>query len=99
MGTTPSPLTVPTAGLMPTTPLSDAGQVMEPSVSVPIASGASRAASAAPDPDEDPPALRSSRYGFTVSPPTADQPLVDLDERILAHCDRFVEPRMISPAS
>src|ERR1700722_6688140 len=95
----PSPLTVPTAGLMPTTPLSDAGQVMEPSVSVPIANGASRAASAAPEPEEEPPAQRSNRYGFTVRPPTADQPLVENGDRMLAHCERLVEPRMTRPAS
>src|SRR2546429_357281 len=35
MGTTPTRLVRPTVGLMPTTPLTPAGQTMEPSVSVP----------------------------------------------------------------
>src|ERR1035438_4336693 len=113
MGTIPSPGTVPTAGLIPTTPLSDAGQVIDPSVSVPIANGASRAASAAPEPADEPPAQRSSRYGLRVRPPTqrssryglrvrpptADHPLVEKGERILAHWLRFVAPRTTRPAS
>src|SRR5271170_3994493 len=84
---------------MPATPFSDAGQVIDPSVSVPMANGASRAASAAPEPDDEPPAHRSSRYGLRVSPPTADHPLVEKGERMLAHCERLVDPRMTSPAS
>jgi hypothetical protein len=40
IGTTPRVGTVPTVGLKPTTPLSAAGQVIEPLVSVPMATGA-----------------------------------------------------------
>ena len=40
-----------------------AGQTIEPSVSVPTASGASPAATPAADPELDPDGLRSSAYG------------------------------------
>ena len=98
IGTTPTVGTVPTVGLMPTTPLSDAGQVIEPSVSVPIAKGESPAARAAPDPDDEPPALRSNAHGLAQSPPTADQPLVERDDRRLAHSERLVVPSTSAPA-
>ena len=89
----------PTDGLIPATPLREQGQVIDPSVSVPTASGARPAASAAPDPEEEPPALRSSAHGLPVRPPTADQPDVDLGERMFAHSDRLVAARTIAPAS
>ena len=92
MGTTPCVDTAPTVGLIPATPLSDAGQVMDPSVSVPMASGARPAATAAADPEEDPPGLRSRAQGLPVSPPMADQPDVERIDRILAHSDRLVVP-------
>src|ERR1039458_5271295 len=98
-GTTLAAGIVPTAGFSPTTPLSDAGQVIEPSVSVPTERGDSPAATAAPEPDEEPPALRSRRYGFVVSPPTADQPLVERAERRFAHSERFVAASTTIPAS
>ncbi len=72
---------------------------MEPSVSVPRASGARPAASAAPDPDDEPPALRSSAHGLPVRPATPDQPLADRGERRLAHSERFAAPRTTRPAS
>src|SRR5690606_26515094 len=56
-------LTSPTVGLKPTMPLIAAGQVIDPSVSVPIAAGASPAATAAPLPEDEPQALRSSACG------------------------------------
>ena len=57
-GTTPSVGTRPTVGLNPTQPLNAAGQVIEPSVSVPTANGVIRAPTAAPLPELDPPAER-----------------------------------------
>ena len=39
---------------------------MDPAVSVPVAAGSIRAASAAPDPPELPPGLRLVSQGFTV---------------------------------
>src|SRR5882757_7031944 len=84
---------------MPTSPFIDAGQVIEPSVSVPIAAAARLAATAAPLPELDPQALRSSAYGLRVWPPTALQPLTELVERMLAHSDRLVLPRITAPAA
>ena len=52
--------TRPTVGLSPTSPAIEAGQVTDPSVSVPIAAGANEAATAAPLPDDEPQAERSS---------------------------------------
>jgi len=60
IGTMPLRLTRPSVGLIPTMPLLDAGQMIEPSVSVPIATVASPAATAAPEPALEPHGLRSS---------------------------------------
>src|SRR5438132_1666629 len=51
---------------MPTSPQWDAGIRIEPPVSDPIPPGAIRAATAAPVPPLDPPALRSRSHGFLV---------------------------------
>src|SRR5580658_6287655 len=61
-------LTRPTVGLSPTTPLIAAGQVIEPSVSVPIAASTSPAATAAPLPDEEPHGSRSRASGCWPTP-------------------------------
>jgi len=60
IGTMPLRLTSPSVGLMPTRPLNAAGQRIEPSVSVPIATVARPAAIAAPEPALEPHGLRSS---------------------------------------
>ena len=52
--------TGPTVGLSPTSPFMDEGQVTEPSVSVPTPTAARLAAIAAPVPEEEPQAVRSS---------------------------------------
>ena len=70
----------------------------------PVGLGADRhrgqsGATAAPEPEEDPPALRSRAHGFPVRPPTPDQPLTECGDRKLAHSDRLVEPRITAPAS
>lgn len=57
IGTMPVRLTSPTVGLNPTTPLTDAGQTIEPSVSVPIEADTSPAATAAADPELEPQGL------------------------------------------
>src|ERR671935_2951333 len=54
MGTTPARLVRPTVGLMPTTPHSDDGQTIEPSVSVPSAAATRLAETAAADPELEP---------------------------------------------
>src|SRR5580698_2350923 len=87
-GTMPARLTRPRVGLRPTTPQALDGETIEPSVSVPMASGAKPADSPAAEPELEPDGLRSSAYGFAVCPPSVDQPLVDLVDRKFAHSDR-----------
>ena len=60
IGTTWVRLTSPIVGFSPTSPLSDDGHTIEPSVSVPTAAAAKLAATAAPDPLDDPQAVRSN---------------------------------------
>ena len=60
MGTMPKRLTNPSVGLSPTNPLNEEGEVMEPSVSVPIATAQKFAEAAAPEPELEPEGLRSS---------------------------------------
>src|SRR5207302_10911554 len=64
MGTTPPRLVTPTVGLMPTTPLTLAGQTMLPSVSEPMPAAVKFAETEAADPELDPQALRSSEDGW-----------------------------------
>ena len=59
IGITPARLTSPTVGLMPTMPLADDGQTIEPSVSEPRAAAARLADTAAPEPELDPHGFRS----------------------------------------
>jgi hypothetical protein len=89
----------PTVGLKPTMPQALAGLMMEPFVSVPIAAGASPAATAAAEPELEPLALCVSLCGLRVRPPRALQPLVEFGERMFAHSLRLVLPRMSAPAS
>ncbi len=84
IGTTWVAGTAPTVGFSPTTPLTDAGQTIDPSVSVPTASGVSPAARA---------------QGLATSPPVADQPLVERAERMLAHWLRLVLAMTTAPAA
>src|SRR5215207_627970 len=51
MGITPERLTRPSVGFMPTTELTEAGQTIEPSVSVPTATAARLAATATAEPE------------------------------------------------
>src|SRR5205814_10244233 len=99
MGMMPVRLSSPTVGLMPTMPLMDEGETIEPSVSVPTATAHRFAATATPEPELDPDGLRSSAYGLCVWPPRPLQPLVECEERKLAHSLKLVLPRMTAPAS
>ena len=99
MGMMPLRLTRPTVGLRPTIPFTDAGQVIEPSVSVPTAAAHKFAATATLEPDEEPQGLRSRTYGFLVCPPRLLQPLLENDARKLAHSLRFVLPSITAPAA
>ena len=57
IGIIPDRLNNPTVGLMPTTPFTDAGQVTEPSVSVPTATTQRFAETATPEPALEPQGL------------------------------------------
>src|SRR5689334_14125849 len=80
-------------------PLIEAGQVTDPSVSVPIAMRTSPAATAAPLPLELPHALRSNAHGLCVCPPTALHPEIERVERMFAHSLRLVLPTITAPAA
>src|ERR1700733_4489045 len=99
MGIIPLLLISPTVGLIPTMPLEDEGQTIEPSVSVPIAAAHKFAETPAPEPELDPHGFRSSAYGFFVRPPRPLHPLVEWLERMFAHSLRFVFPRITAPAA
>src|ERR1700677_975217 len=98
-GTMPVLLTRPAVGLIPTTPQALDGETIEPSVSVPTASGARPAETPDADPELDPDGFRSRAYGLAVGPPTVHQPLLDRVERKFAHSDRFAFAKMIAPAA
>ncbi len=73
-GTTPASETSPRVGLIADVPERADGMRSEPAVSVPVAAGTIRAASAAAEPPLEPPAERSSAHGFptwSVVPPIA----------------------------
>src|SRR5688572_2241490 len=77
IGMIPLRLHNPTVGLMPTMPHWLDGETMEPSVSVPMATAHKLADTATAEPELEPDGLRSSTYGFFVSPPRPLQPLVE----------------------
>src|SRR6478735_8141678 len=99
MGIMPERLIKPSVGLIPTIPLALDGHTTEPSVSVPTASPQRFAAVAAPEPELEPQGLRSSAYGFRVSPPRPLHPLTEWLDRIFAHSLRLVLPSITAPAS
>ena len=68
IGTIPSVGMRPNVGLKPTTPWRMAGSSTEPLVSVPSARGTSPQATAAADPELDPPGLQPGYEPLTVRP-------------------------------
>src|SRR6516225_4495868 len=64
----PTRLMVPYVGLYPTTPQNAAGRIIEPAVCEPKARGTIQSATAAPDPDDDPPGVCSGLRGLHVGP-------------------------------
>jgi hypothetical protein len=62
--------TRPRLGFSPTSPQADAGIRIEPPASVPCASGAIPAATAAAEPPLEPPGERSSAHGLRVGGPS-----------------------------
>ena len=98
-GTIPLRLTRPRVGLMPTTPQTFDGDTIDPSVSVPTATGARRAAIATADPELDPDGLRPVPCGLAAWPPSELHPLLELVERKFAHSERLALPMITAPAS
>src|ERR1017187_5200074 len=74
-GIIPSLLNTPLLGRWPTTPQRAAGARTDPAVSVPIAAMHIPAATAAAEPDEDPPAMRLTSQGFFTAPNALTIPL------------------------
>ena len=66
IGIIPDLLTSPTVGLIPTTPLIDAGQLIEPFVSVPIAILTIPEATATAEPELEPQGFLFVPKGFVV---------------------------------
>src|SRR5215212_5270697 len=99
MGIIPPRLHNPTVGFNPTIPHALAGDTIDPSVSVPIATAHKFAETAAAEPELEPDGFRSSTYGFFVNPPRPLQPLVERDPRKFAHSLKFVFPSNTAPAS
>ena len=75
-------------------PVTEAGCRIEPPVSVPMASGASKAASAAALPPPEPPGIRVVSHGFRVGPYAE----FSVEEPI-ANSSRLVLPRITRSAS
>ena len=65
---TPDVGSVPWLGLYPTTPQNAAGRMIEPVVCVANATGTIPAATAAAEPDDDPPGVLVTSWGLTVGP-------------------------------
>src|SRR5579863_7287821 len=74
-------------GMKPTTPQYEAGRIVEPTVCVPIAAGTMKSATAAADPEEEPPGVCLMLCGFAVRPGVT-----------AANSGVTVLPRMIAPA-
>src|SRR5919108_3031423 len=79
---------------MPVTPHSEAGWRMDPPVSVAVATGTTRAATAAAEPPEEPPGTSFSSQGLRTGP----YQLVSLDDP-MANSSMLVLPRVTMPAS
>src|SRR5687768_763325 len=99
MGIIPDLLHKPTVGFIPTNPLIEDGQPIDPSVSVPIPIAHKFAATAVPVPELEPHGFRSRIYGFLVCPPLLLQPLLERVDLKFAHSLKFVFPRRTAPAS
>src|SRR5580658_1006798 len=67
-GTMPRMETSPYVGFNPVNPHHEEGMRMEPPVSVPSAAKHNCPATAAPDPEDDPPVTRSRAHGLCVVP-------------------------------
>ena len=83
----------PRLGFKPTRPQKEAGMRTEPPMSVPSARGTQPEATAAPEPPDDPPGVRSVFHGFLVTPHSG------LSVKLsYANSGVVVLPTMIAPA-
>ncbi len=87
-GTAPSTGTSPCGPLSPTTPQNAAGRRIEPTVCEPMAPGTMRAATAAAEPDDEPPGVWAGFHGLRAG-----------DGSRNANCVVWVLPRMTAPAA
>ena len=83
----------PYVGLRPQMPENEAGCRIEPPVSVPVAAGTMRAATAAAEPPEEPPGTRLFAHGFLTGPKCE----LSLEEP-MANSSMFVLPVTTAPA-
>src|SRR5260370_37895030 len=74
-------------------------QTIQPSVALPKETAAKFADAAAPEPELEPHGFRLMPYWLLVCPPRPDHPLIDSNERKLAHSERLVLPRITAPPS
>src|SRR5919109_5178050 len=88
----PVRLTRPPVGRMATIPFQDPGRRREANVSSPRATVEKFAATAAPEPPDEPPTVRSRSYGLWVAPN------IELYVSPAANSLSVVFPRMIAPA-
>src|SRR5471032_1463639 len=84
---------LPYVGLMPVTPHMAAGCRIEPPVSVPVAAGVRRAATAAAEPPDEPPGIAALSHGFFTGP-NAEFSF----EEPIANSSQFVLPSVTMPA-
>src|SRR5205823_395903 len=96
-GMTPARLVSPSVGLIPTSPFSVDGLMIEPDVSEPTAAVANAIEPATPDPAEDPLGSPKS-YALFTCPPNELYPFGIDRSTQFANSDRFVLPRMTAPA-
>src|SRR5580704_8900406 len=89
----PLRLTRPGVGRRLATPFQPAGRRIDAKVSSPTATVEKFAASAAPEPPDDPPTVRSRSYGLRVTP--------NIDPYVspAAYSLKVVLPRIMAPAS
>src|SRR5262245_15427625 len=85
--------TRPYVGFTPVSDVNAAGCRIEPPVSVPVAAGVRRAATAAAEPPDEPPGTFFRSHGFFTGP----YQLFSFDEPI-ANSSMFVLPSMTTPA-
>ena len=99
IGTMPVRDHSPVDGRMPTTPFCVAGEMIEPSVSVPMVSAARPAAAETPEPADEPPGSADVSYGFSTWPLSEPLPEDWLLETQAANSVRLTLPRITAPAA